>query len=128
MAQRILDKYFIEGGKPAMQSFKSLPLWTLEPPQSLLEACVVANFCEVWLAKHNDDSTETGGLVGINRLTKVQLPTLASLYGAILADVDYVIMGAGMYLSKIFVVVIVMHVSPKRLHIEFYYYILQVSQ
>ena len=33
--------------------------------------------------------------MGINLLEKVQLPTLGSLYGAMLADVDYVLMGAG---------------------------------
>jgi NAD(P)H-dependent flavin oxidoreductase YrpB (nitropropane dioxygenase family) len=35
------------------------------------------------------------GVVGINLLTKVQLPTAAALCGAILAGVDYVMMGAG---------------------------------
>jgi nitronate monooxygenase len=33
--------------------------------------------------------------VGINLLTKVQMPNLAYLYGAMLAGVDYVLMGAG---------------------------------
>jgi nitronate monooxygenase len=51
---------------------------------------VVANFVEVYLAKEDHD-----GLVGINYLEKIQLPTLPSLYGAMLADVDYVLMGAG---------------------------------
>jgi len=99
MAERILNKYFIEGGKSEMQPFRSLPVWTMEPSQALLEVAVVANFCEVWLAKHDDDGREiTKGPVGMNRLTKVQLPTLASLYGAMLAGVDYIIMGAGMSL------------------------------
>ena len=35
------------------------------------------------------------GLVGINLLTKVQRPNLATLYGAMLAGVDGVLMGAG---------------------------------
>jgi NAD(P)H-dependent flavin oxidoreductase YrpB (nitropropane dioxygenase family) len=52
---------------------------------------MLANFCEVWLAKEGHD-----GPVGINLLTKVQFPTLASLYGAMLAGVDCVLMGAGM--------------------------------
>lgn len=96
MAQRIIDKYYIPGGKANDKPFRSLPLWTLDPPQALLEACVVSNYVEVWLAKHNDDGTPLNqGFVGVNRLTKVQLPTLASLYGALLAHVDYVIMGAG---------------------------------
>lgn len=95
MAKRALDTYFIEGGKDPMKPYKHLPMWTLHPSQSLLEAAVLANYCEVWLAKHNDDSSPVDGIVGINMLTKVQLPTVPSLYGAMLADVDYVIMGAG---------------------------------
>lgn len=51
---------------------------------------MLANFVEVFLAREGHD-----GQVGINLLTKVQLPTLASLYGAMLAGVDYVLMGAG---------------------------------
>jgi NAD(P)H-dependent flavin oxidoreductase YrpB (nitropropane dioxygenase family) len=51
---------------------------------------VLANFAEVYLAKAGHD-----GAVGINLLTKLQLPNLASLYGAMLAGVDYVLMGAG---------------------------------
>ncbi|MDA0310621.1 MAG: nitronate monooxygenase [Gemmatimonadetes bacterium] len=50
---------------------------------------VLANFVEVFLAKEGHS-----GPVGINYLTKIQLPTLPSLYGA-LAGVDYVLMGAG---------------------------------
>jgi NAD(P)H-dependent flavin oxidoreductase YrpB (nitropropane dioxygenase family) len=45
---------------------------------------------EVFLAKEGHR-----GLVGINFLEKIQLPTLPSLYGAMLAGVDYVLMGAG---------------------------------
>lgn len=95
MTQRVLDKYFIENGKDAMKPYKSIPMWTIKPAQQLLEICVLANYCEVWLAKHNDDSTPIDGVVGLNLLTKVQLPTIASLYGAMLADVDYILMGAG---------------------------------
>jgi nitronate monooxygenase len=97
MVNRVLDKYYIENGKDAMEPYKSIPMWQTRPTQHLLEVCVLANYCEVWLAKHNDDGSPTNGLVGINLLTKVQLPTVPSLYGAMLADVDYVIMGAGTY-------------------------------
>lgn len=51
---------------------------------------VLANFAEVYLAKEGH-----AGIVGINYLHKIQLPTLASLYGAMLAGVDVVFMGAG---------------------------------
>ena len=92
MVQRLMDKFYIEGGKGDDTPFKPIPMWTIEPPQSLVEATVVANFCEIWLAKHNDDSTPTNhGFVGINCLTKIQLPNVPSLYGAMLAGCDYVI-------------------------------------
>ena len=95
MVNRAMEKYFVEGGKKDNKPFKSLPFWTFEPSQALLEVTVLGNYCEVWLAKHNDDGSPIEGPVGINRLTKVQLPTIPSLYGAMLADVDYVLMGAG---------------------------------
>jgi NAD(P)H-dependent flavin oxidoreductase YrpB (nitropropane dioxygenase family) len=51
---------------------------------------MLAAFVEVYLAKEGHES-----LVGMNLLTKVQLPNLALLYGAMLAGVDYILMGAG---------------------------------
>jgi NAD(P)H-dependent flavin oxidoreductase YrpB (nitropropane dioxygenase family) len=95
MAQRILDKYYIQGGKDPHLPYKALPMWSTKPSQHLLEVTILANYAEVWLAKHQDDGTPTGGLVGMNLLTKVQLPTIPSLYGAMLAGVDYILMGAG---------------------------------
>lgn len=90
IARRILKRYFIEGGKPKGTPFKSVPMFSLDPPEELVELAVAANFAEVFLAKENHK-----GLVGINYLEKIQLPTLPSLYGALLAGVDYVLMGAG---------------------------------
>lgn len=100
MVHRVLEKFYIPEGKGAETPYRNLPMWTIEPKQSLLEATVLANYCEVWLAKHNDDDSEVkDSLVGINLLTKVQLPTVPSLYGAMIAGVDYVLMGAGIPMS-----------------------------
>ncbi len=90
IAQRILNRYFIPGGKPKGVPFKSVTMYSTNPPQELLELTVAANFVEVYLAKEGHP-----GLVGINYLEKIQLPTLPSIYGALLAGVDYVLMGAG---------------------------------
>jgi nitronate monooxygenase len=90
IAERILKHHFIAGGKAPDAPFISSPLPTLRPGPALVELTVAANFVEVFLAKHGHD-----GLVGINFLEKMQLPTLPSLYGAMLAGVDYVLMGAG---------------------------------
>ena len=50
----------------------------------------MSNFVEVFLAKDGHKNP-----VGINFLEKVQMPHLASIYGAMLAGVGYVLMGAG---------------------------------
>jgi len=90
MAERIWEKYFIPGGKDPNAPYKSKPILSITPPRALVELSVVANFVEVWLAKFEHD-----GLIGINLLEKIQIPTLHSLYGAMLANVDVVLMGAG---------------------------------
>jgi len=90
MAERVLATYLIPGGKPADASFKGPAMPTINPAPELVELTVVANFVEVFLAKESHD-----GLVGINYLEKIQLPTLPSIFGAMLAGVDYVLMGAG---------------------------------
>ena len=70
--------------------FKMVEMPSIHPSEDLNELIVVANFVEVHLAKKGHN-----GLVGINFLEKIQFPTLASIYGAILAGVDYILMGAG---------------------------------
>jgi nitronate monooxygenase len=70
--------------------YRSLPALTAASTGRSIDAIVLASFVEVALAKMGH-----GGVVGINLLTKVQLPTAAALCGAILAGVDYVLMGAG---------------------------------
>jgi nitronate monooxygenase len=51
---------------------------------------MVSNFVEVFLAREGHKNP-----VGINFLEKVQMPHLSSIYGAMLAGVGYVLMGAG---------------------------------
>jgi nitronate monooxygenase len=89
-AQAILEKYFIPEGKSLNQLFKSIPFHSLNSPTHLTRLTIVANFVEVFLAKEGHS-----GFIGINLLEKIQLPTLPSLFGAMLAGVDYVLMGAG---------------------------------
>lgn len=90
IAEQILAAYFIEGGKEAATSYKRSAMFSLKSPKSLLQLNVAAAFVEVFLAKEGHNNP-----VGINLLEKVLLPNLSCLYGALLAGVDYVIMGAG---------------------------------
>lgn len=89
-AREMLDRYFIAGGRGPGQPYRLAPMYSMDSSDHLTALTVIANFVEVWLAKENHP-----GIVGINLLEKIQLPTLASLYGAMLAGVDYVLMGAG---------------------------------
>ena len=90
IANKILETYFIEGGKPKDKPYKRAPMYAINSPKALLQLTVAACFVEVWLAREGHN-----GKVGLNLLEKIQLPNLACLYGALLAGVDYVIMGAG---------------------------------
>jgi nitronate monooxygenase len=58
------------------------------------ELLIVSNFVEVALAREGHANP-----VGVNCMEKLQLPLLASLYGAMLAGVGYVLMGAGIPLK-----------------------------
>lgn len=90
IADRVWAEYYLEEGKAEGVAFKGVPMPTLNPGRRFDELTVVANFVEVFLAKEGHS-----GVVGINLLEKIQLPTLPVLFGAMLAGVDYVLMGAG---------------------------------
>ena len=111
VAARVLDRYFRERAEDAApasspganeggsdlasgpepgQRFKLASMLRAKATPEREWLLVLANFVEVYLAKEGH-----GGGVGINYLHKVQFPTLPSLYGAMLAGVDVVLMGAG---------------------------------
>ncbi len=90
VAERVLDRYYVEGGIGARTAFRLLPKVTLDPRRTEAELAIAANFVEVFLAKQGHD-----GLVGVNYMEKLQAATPAGLYGAVLGGVDYVMMGAG---------------------------------
>ena len=90
MAERAWSKYFKADGLAAGEAYINPGMHDKELPRELGELCIIANFVEVWLAKEGHSNP-----VGINYLEKIQPPHLSSAYGAMLAGVDYVVMGAG---------------------------------
>lgn len=90
VAERILERYFRAEGRGAGHGYRAVPVPRQRAVRQFLELTVAASFVEVHLAKEGH-----AGEVGINLLEKIQLPTLPALYGAMLAGVDYVLMGAG---------------------------------
>ncbi|HEY3439949.1 MAG TPA: nitronate monooxygenase [Paludibaculum sp.] len=90
MAARVWDKYYIAGGKAETQSYANSPQFEKDMPREVSELLIVSNFVEIWLAREGHSNP-----VGINYLEKIQPPHLASIYGSMLAGVDYILMGAG---------------------------------
>jgi nitronate monooxygenase len=90
VSANVLRRYFLPEGRPEGQPYKLLPMYKQLVSAGREQLTMLANFVEVHLAKESHS-----GPIGINLLTKVQLPNLASLYGAMLAGVEYVLMGAG---------------------------------
>lgn len=90
VGEEVLHRYFLPEGRAPGQPYKMLPMYKQFVSVARQQVTMLANFAEVYLAKEGHD-----GVVGVNLLTKVQLPNLASLCGAMLAGVDYVLMGAG---------------------------------
>jgi nitronate monooxygenase len=90
MARRIWQEYFFPGGKQNSAPYPLLPMHQKNSSRKLIELCMVSNFVEVFLAREGHRNP-----VGINFLEKVQMPHLASIYGAMLAGAGYVLMGAG---------------------------------
>ncbi len=94
MVKRVWDTWFVAGGKEAGAPFKLVSRSTAEMKRAWTELMIVSNFSEVFLAREGHDNP-----VGINYLEKVQLPTMPSVFGAMLAGVGYVLMGAGIPLT-----------------------------
>jgi NAD(P)H-dependent flavin oxidoreductase YrpB (nitropropane dioxygenase family) len=90
VAERALADHFVPGGRPAGEPYGPIPRLSLRQNRQVQELLVLGSFVEVWLAKEGHD-----GCVGINLLEKIQMATPAAVYGAMLAGVDVVLMGAG---------------------------------
>src|SRR5690606_6805231 len=111
VGRTLRDRYFIEGGKAPDARFRSAPMQLvrthdgrityplpegpaavvpLKLDDDIIELLIATGFAEVWLAKEGHS-----GKIFINFLNKIELPLIYTLYGAMLAGVDGVIVGAG---------------------------------
>lgn len=89
-ADEAMRQYHRPEGRVPNEPYTLLSLYRQVIAPARQELTMLAAFVEVFLAKEGHDEP-----VGINLLTKLQLPTLPTLYGAMLAGVDCVLMGAG---------------------------------
>ena len=88
ISEQILKAFYVPEGQSSPTI--NTPVWSVKPSKLLQSLTVVANYAFVWLAKEGHDNP-----VNINYLTKIALPQMWALTGAILAKVDGVSMGAG---------------------------------
>jgi NAD(P)H-dependent flavin oxidoreductase YrpB (nitropropane dioxygenase family) len=94
VAEDAIRRFFQPEGRAPGAPYKLLPMYRQAVSLAREQITVLAAFVEVLLAKEGHNNP-----VGMNLLTKVQLPNLALLYGALLAGVDVVLMGAGIPLD-----------------------------
>jgi NAD(P)H-dependent flavin oxidoreductase YrpB (nitropropane dioxygenase family) len=90
VSEYVLRRFFRPEGRPDGEPYRLLPMWRQSVSPLRQQIAMLAAFVEVSLAKEGHDGT-----IGMNLLTKVQMPTLPTLYGAMLAGVNVVLMGAG---------------------------------
>lgn len=90
LAQSALDLYFRPDGLDDGIPMRTTPRLRATGGAQAEILTVLGNFAEVWLAKEGHE-----GVIGINYLEKIQLATAPAMFGAILAGVDYVLVGAG---------------------------------
>jgi len=90
VAGRVLDRFFVPMGRAPRTPYRRAGIHTHAERPLLRDLTVLAAYVEVVLAREGH-----AGRVGINLLTKLKLPTLPTLYGAMLAGVDCILMGAG---------------------------------
>jgi len=91
IAKAALERYFLPEGRKPGKPYRRAPMFSAGGDNHEQNGLgMLASFVEVFLAKEGHS-----GKVGVNLLTKIQLPNLPSLYGSMLAGVDYVLMGAG---------------------------------
>lgn len=90
VATEVLDKYLAIDGRLPGAPYGRTPRVSLQSGAEAQRLAVAAAFCEVHLAKKGHD-----GLVGVNVLAATPMSAPPLLYGALLAGVDVVLMGAG---------------------------------
>lgn len=94
IAQEFKRRYYIKAGKPEGEPFRPNPVFDVSSDQSTeftaSDFNVLAVYLEVAVAKEGHTRP-----VGINLMQHLQVPLVSSLYGAMLAGIDWVLIGAG---------------------------------
>lgn len=113
IVRHLIEKYYIPGGRSGDDPYRLLPMHRFRPTTKSQRILSAAAYSEVRLARDGHD-----GYVGINLLCELKRYTLAGLYGAMLAGVDAVMMGAGIPLEEARQIPLLAQGLPARLRLE----------
>jgi NAD(P)H-dependent flavin oxidoreductase YrpB (nitropropane dioxygenase family) len=89
-AARTVARFFRPGGRGPDQPYRPFTKLDLHQRIDAVRLSALGAYVQIWLAKEGHQ-----GVVGINLLEKVQMWTPSTLLGAMVADVDVVLVGAG---------------------------------
>lgn len=89
IANEVLERYFLPEGRKG-RPYRATSVASLHPSRQLEELGVISVWAQIWLAKEGHSNP-----VGVNLLEKIQMTHPATLFGAMLADVDVLLVGAG---------------------------------
>ena len=113
IVEEVIDTYYIEGGISEDESYKLLPMHRFDPTVRSQRILSLAAYSEVKLAQQDHD-----GIIGINLLAELKRYTLPVMYGSILAEVDHILMGAGIPKEEAEQVPKLVRGEPARLKLE----------
>lgn len=96
IADNIIKTYFQPDGHEEGKPYKAVPMIDARQHDKAIKLNMAATFAEIRAAQNLAKKLGAhAGKIGINFLTKLQPPTPSSLMGAMLAEPDCIIMGAG---------------------------------
>ena len=95
IVDHLLDRFYQPEGRSEQEPYDLLPIHQFTPRPKSQRILAAATYTEVRLAKTGHD-----GLVGMNLLAKLKRYSLPCLYGAMLAGVDAVFIGAGIPMEE----------------------------
>ena len=95
IVEDLTERFYRPDGRPEDASYDLLEMHAFDPSPASQRVLAAATYSEVRLAKEGHD-----GIVGINLMAKLKRYVLPCLYGAMLADVDVISIGAGIPMEE----------------------------
>ncbi|MCS3661017.1 nitronate monooxygenase [Salinibacter ruber] len=95
IADHLVERFYRPDGLPADEPYDLLNMHPFEPSVRSQRILAAATYTEVRLAAAGHE-----GMIGMNLLAKLKRYTLPCIYGALLADIDIVSIGAGIPLEE----------------------------